>query len=209
MEPAVDAWQYTCPYCDTLTGQHHRKVLIDQVSDPPKVDESAKRTRCNACNIVSWWVNGVLVYPPVAKTAEPPIEGMPEDVLDLYNEARMVADLSPRSASALLRTALEVLTTNHLGQDGVRLNDAIGNLVQAGRLDDELQQAMDVLRLTGNGAVHPREVRLDDNSNDATAMFELLNLVVDRLVVRPARIRKLYADLPESKREQIDKRDGG
>ena len=106
---------------------------------------------------------------------------MPEDVLALYEEACSVADLSPRSASALLRTALEVLTSNHLGQAGVKLNDAIGKLVAAGRLEGELQRAMDLLRLTGNWAVHPRELQLDDESSqNVEALFELLNLVVER-----------------------------
>ncbi|WP_162625474.1 DUF4145 domain-containing protein [Mycolicibacterium llatzerense] len=132
---------------------------------------------------------------------------MPEDVLALYDEAASIADISPRSASALLRTALEVLTSNHLGQDGVTLNDAIGNLVGEGRLDGTLQQAMDYLRLTGNGAVHPREVQLEDGRQNVEALFVVLNVVVERLVAVPQRIAALYAGLPESKRQAVDKRD--
>lgn len=132
---------------------------------------------------------------------------MPEDVLALYAEARSVVDLSPRSASALLRTGLEVLAHNHLEQAGVVLNDAIGNLVRAGKIDEELQQAMDFLRLTGNGAVHPKELQLDDQANNAEALFELLNLAVERLIRRPQKIRKLYEQIPESKRQAVEKRD--
>jgi hypothetical protein len=132
---------------------------------------------------------------------------MPEDVLRLYEEAAGIADQSPRSAAALLRTALEVLTSNHLGQMGVSLNNAIGNLVSDGRLDPELQKAMDVLRVTGNGAVHPREVQLDDSAPHAAAMFELLNLAVERLVARPNRIAHLYEQLPETNLAAIGRRD--
>lgn len=131
---------------------------------------------------------------------------MPDDVLALYEEAGSIADLSPRSASALLRTALEVLVQNHLGQKG-SLNDAIGNLVSDGRIDADLQKAMDVLRLSGNSAVHPKEIRLDDTKGDATAYFELLNMVVERLVVRTQRLQNIYDALPESKRKQIAERD--
>ncbi|CDO06403.1 DUF4145 domain-containing protein [Mycolicibacterium cosmeticum] len=133
---------------------------------------------------------------------------MPDDVLELYREASSVADVSPRSAAALLRTALEVLTRNHLGQSGVSLNDAIGNLVKDRQLSVKLQQAMDVLRITGNDYVHPREVQLDDSAKEASAMFDLLNIIVDRLIVEPQRIAQLYADLPESKRQQVERRDG-
>lgn len=132
---------------------------------------------------------------------------MPADVQALYEEAASIADLSPRSAAALLRTGLEVLTGNHLGQSNVMLNDAIANLVANGRLDPELQQAMDFLRLTGNGAVHPRELQLEDSSQSVLALFELLNLAVERLVARPQRINRLYEQLPQEKRDAIDRRD--
>lgn len=133
---------------------------------------------------------------------------MPEDVVALYEEAASIADLSPRSAAALLRTALEVLTSNHLGQAGARLNDAIGNLVAQGQLDPELQQAMDIVRVTGNGAVHPREVQLDeDDTQSVQALFELLNLTVERLIARPQRIARIYEQLPKDKLDQINRRD--
>jgi len=205
-KPDIDRWQFTCPFCETLAAQHWRKVLVDRRSDGPEEDETAKWLQCSACNQASWWVDGRLVHPR-RSAGPPPQEGMPPDVLSLFEEAVSIADLSPRSASALLRTALEVLTTKHLGQEGVSLNDGIGNLVRDGSLDESLQQAMDYLRLTGNGAVHPREVQLDDQAQSVEALFELLNLVVERLVYRPQRIAHLYAQLPESKRQQVEKRD--
>jgi hypothetical protein len=200
-------WQFTCPFCGTLVSQNWLKLYLQTYKDEgPEEIEQARRCKCGACGHISWWINGELVHP--RRSAAPPAqEGMPPDVLALYDEAASIADLSPRSASALLRTALEVLTTNHLGQQNVSLNDAIGNLVKDGRLDESLQQAMDYLRLTGNGAVHPREVQLDDQSPSVEALFELLNLVVERLVYRPQRIAHLYAQLPESKRQAVDQRD--
>ncbi|MDZ7883934.1 MAG: DUF4145 domain-containing protein [Mycobacterium sp.] len=126
----------------------------------------------------------------------------------LYNEAGAIADISPRGAAALLRTALEVLTSNHLGQPDVKLTNAIGNLVKAGQIDKRLQQAMDVLRVTGNDAVHPHQLRLADGTDEATALFKLLNLIVDRLVAIPQQIDSLYDAIPESKRDYIDQRDG-
>jgi Domain of unknown function (DUF4145) len=132
---------------------------------------------------------------------------MPEDVKALYEEARSIADLSPRSAAALLRTALETLTRKHLGQKG-RLNEAIGDLVSAGKIDQSLQQAMDLVRITGNGSVHPAELQPDDTSATASALFEILNLIVERLVAQPNRIRQLYGQLPEAQLQQVERRDG-
>lgn len=205
VQPEMGKWEMTCPFCGTLVRQHWRKVFVDG-TDGPELNEAARWCRCGACEQTSWWVDGDAVAPHLS-LAPAPQDDMPSAVKALYDEARTVAGFSPRSAAALLRTALEVLVQEHLGQGGVGLNDAIGNLVKAGRLDEELQQAMDLLRLTGNGAVHPREIRLDDTQPGAGAMFELLNLVVDRLVARPLKIERLYEQLPQSKKDQIGKRD--
>lgn len=200
-------WEFTCPFCGTLVRQNWLHLYLQTYGDNPHEElKNARRCKCGACEQVSWWIEGELAHP--RRSAAPPAqEGMPEDVLALYDEAASIADISPRSASALLRTALEVLTSNHLGQDGVTLNDAIGNLVGEGRLDGTLQQAMDYLRLTGNGAVHPREVQLEDGRQNVEALFVVLNVVVERLVAVPQRIAALYAGLPESKRQAVDKRD--
>lgn len=205
VEPSAGLSTYTCPYCHTLSTHRRNPVLIDRQNRNGPEQTSHTRNKCAACNKVSFWIDGELTPRPPS-SALPPCEGMPDDVLALYREAGAIADISPRSASALLRTALEVLVQNHLGRNG-KLNDAIGDLVKDGLLDDELQQAMDVLRLVGNGAVHPKEIRLDDTKGEATAYFELLNIVVERLIVRPQRLNNLYAALPESKRNQIEQRD--
>lgn len=55
---------------------------------------------------------------------------MPDDVKGLYLEAREIGTRSPRSAAALLRLALEKLTTGLTDAD--KLNDAIAELVSAG-----------------------------------------------------------------------------
>lgn len=203
--PAAGEWEMTCPMCETLVRQHWRKVFIDAPNDAHQLLEHVRYCRCGACEAESWWVNDLMVSPRTG-IALPPQADMPDDVKDLYEEARTVADLSPRSAAALLRTALETLTREHLGLKA-GLNDAIAELVRQGRLDAELQRAMDLLRVTGNGAVHPSELQLDDSLPEAEALFELLNLIVERLVSVPKRIERLYNDLPETRRQQIDARD--
>ncbi len=125
---------------------------------------------------------------------------------ELYEEARAVAGVSPRAAAALLRVALERLTA-HLGYGEKKLNDAIGALVAEGRLAPDLQQAMDALRITGNDASHPGEVRLDDEAGGLAALFEIVNVLVERLVSIPTRISKIYGALPEDKRAQVERRD--
>jgi hypothetical protein len=70
--------------------------------------------------------------------------------------------------------------------------------------------ALDVLRVHGNDAVHPAQLILDeaDASAKVTALCQQLNLVVEQMVALPRQQREAFAQLPESIREQIRKRDG-
>ncbi len=76
-------------------------------------------------------------------------------------------------------------------------------------LSVEVQQALDVVRVIGNHAVHPGEMDLRDDAETAMALFGLVNLIADRMISEPKRIRALYDSLPERSKEQIIRRDAG
>ena len=70
---------------------------------------------------------------------------MPESVKQLYNEAGLIYNKSPRAACALLRLAIERLC-NELGEVDRDINNNIGALVKKG-LSKDIQQALDVVRV--------------------------------------------------------------
>ncbi len=137
-------------------------------------------------------------------TAPPANPDIPEDVLKLYSEAASIASKSPRAAAGLLRLAVQMLCKD-LGESGKNINDDIGSLVKKG-LPPTVQQSLDVVRVIGNNAVHPGQIDVDDE-RVVSALFSLINVIVEYMVSLPNQIGSLYNALPPSALEQIQKRD--
>lgn len=129
---------------------------------------------------------------------------MPMDVRADYEEARAIVALSPRGACALLRLAVQKLG-GELGESGKNIDSDIASLVNKG-LDVEVQQALDSLRVIGNNAVHPGEMDLTDDTETATALFTLLNFIVEDRIAQPKKRKAIFDKLPEGARAAIQKR---
>ena len=82
----------------------------------------------------------------------------------------------------------------------------MARLVQKG-LPAELQQALDIVRVTGNHAVHPGLMDLNDDREMVGGLFALVNTVAEEMISRPKAIREMYAKLPQQDRDKIAKRD--
>ena len=101
-----------------------------------------------------------MVY-PIAATAPLPNPDLPADIKADYEEARGIASLSPRGAAALLRLAIQKLCKD-LAESGENINADTKSLVNKG-LSVQVQQALDVVRVTGSNAVHPGQIDLQDD----------------------------------------------
>jgi hypothetical protein len=131
---------------------------------------------------------------------------MPDDVRADYLEAASVFGRSPRATAALLRLALQKLMVA-LSLPGKKIDADIATLV-AGGLPEEVQQALDYLRVIGNESVHPGELDLNDTPELAHALFGMLNFVVEDRIERPRTIARLYGEIPAKNRGWIKERDG-
>jgi hypothetical protein len=131
---------------------------------------------------------------------------MPPDVRADFLEANEIVDKSPRGAAALLRLCIQKLMV-HLGGKGKNINDDIASLVQEG-LDNRIQKALDVVRVVGNGAVHPGQIDFEDDKTIATKLFGLVNVIVESQITQRRHIEEMYKEIvPESVKAQIEKRD--
>ena len=203
---------FTCPHCDVYAGfwwKDAKELAQFGSGRSGYLDNGLHIGSCTHCQgRVVWFVdntNRYMLWPIGMANAPLPHEDMPEDVKADYIESRNICTLSSRGAAALLRLAIQKLC-KHLGESGENINADIGSMVKKG-LPVQIQQALDVVRVTGNNAVHPGELRVEDNPEIATALFGLINLIVDNRIAEPKRIEALYTALPEGARRGIDKRD--
>jgi hypothetical protein len=204
---------FTCPHCDVYAGfwwkEAKEQVRLSGGGSGYQNNDLYIATCTHCQGRVVWFVNKsdrYMLWPFGMANAPLPHEDMPQDVKADYIEARSICKLSPRGAAALLRLAIQKLC-KHLGESGENINADIGALVKKG-LPVQIQQALDVVRVTGNNAVHPGELRIDDKPEIVSALFGLVNLIVDNRIAEPKRINALYAALPEGARGGINKRDG-
>jgi hypothetical protein len=196
----LERWVRGEVFLDTEHGKDHYR--------PPQLANAAV-SLCQICGRPALWLNAGLIYPPT-RHGEEPSEDMPDDVRADYDEARSIVMLSPRGAAALLRLAIQKLC-DHLGQKGKKLDAAIGSLVQQGQgLDPRIQRALDIVRVIGNESVHAGQIDLRDDTDTATELFRLVNLIVERMISQPKHVDAMYERvLPASKRQAIDARDKG
>lgn len=213
--PTFHAKAFTCMFCSVLTSMtwvplwtrpnHGFRLSVFQLCF------------CDHCGQNSLWLNttetdledeppvtGRLVLPSTATAPAAHVDLPPDCKVD-FEEAREISTRSPRGAAALLRLCLQKLCIA-LGGKGKKVDDDIGMLVRNG-LNPKIQQAFDVVRITGNHAVHPGEISLEENPDHVTVMFEMINLIVEELISRPKQIEERFNSLPAGALEAISRRD--
>lgn len=212
VEPRVGLSSCTCPYCNTLAELKWDYMDIHdnggkKVFSNSLVGGYIQRigiATCNCCGNFQLWLGDMILIPDSIPLPLP-IEDMPEDVKEIYNEARGVYSKSSKAAAALLRLALQKLCV-YLGEPGININIDIKSLVAKG-LDTRIQKSLDILRITGNNAVHPGEMNLDEDNSIVVKLFDLMNYIVTKMITEPQEIDSFFENMPESTKEGIEKRD--
>jgi hypothetical protein len=202
--PQVLSKKYTCPHCGAIALQRWQlsqwnlgSHIADKERNPIGVGT------CDHCHEQTLWLNDTMLFPDTGK-APPPNPDLPASVRDVYLEAASISTKSPRGAAALLRLAIQHLC-KELGENGENINNDIGELVKKG-LPERVQQALDIVRVTGNNAVHPGQIDVDD-PEVVQDLFSLLNVIAEYCISMPNQIGSLYSSLPQAALDQIQGRD--
>jgi hypothetical protein len=147
--PSFKGEAFNCPYCQVYAKQHRG---VAKQHNNSEVAGGMWLSLCYHCSNYCLWVNEKLSYPSVS-TAPPPNPDLPDEIIQDYREAMLIVSSSPRGAAALLRLAIQKLCT-YLREKGKNINAVIAALVNQG-LPIKVQQALDIVRVVGNNAVHP------------------------------------------------------
>lgn len=190
-------------YQQMLTRKPFYKQLDNYSGSSTKLMNSCF-SRCYACNGFCIWVFDDLVYPAYTLEVRA-ADDMPLDVRNDFEEAVRTINVSPRGAAALSRLSIQKLCV-YLGGDGVNLNTDIASLVKKG-LSTQIQQALDIVRVIGNNAVHPGVLDLKDDRETALKLLKLVNVIVESQITQPKAIDVMFGELPEGARKGIEARD--
>jgi hypothetical protein len=204
--PAHGETSFNCPHCEAYAAIHWSPLTFLQFGGGSVQIANLSLAMCPNCQKYSLWVDNRMVYPDQV-TVPSPNADLEEDIQQDYLEAARILERSPRGAVALLRLAIQKLC-QQLGQPGKNINDDIATLVKDGEIPQRVQQALDIVRVVGNNAVHPGQIDLRDDRETALRLFKLVNLIADRTISQPREVDELYEALPEPARKQIERRDG-
>lgn len=200
--PEFDKGAFNCPYCGVYSKQDWEKLQTIKTNS----FLSSKVSLCHNCSNRSYWREGELIYPRESP-APRPNQDMPEDVKEHYNEARNVVSESPRAASALLRLAMEELAAQLNDNYDQKLYENIGDLLESGKIDSDIQKALDSVRVHGNDKVHAGEIKTNDDIQTSKKLFNLVNIIVETTISREKAIEEMYETIPENKQDGINQRD--
>jgi len=208
--PQYEKDAFHCPHCHAFAQHKWSTLSVDPLRTPSSIPARLGVSACAVCGSNTVWRNEERIWPlsPAAPGAN---ADLPDDCKSIYEEAREIAGRSPRGAAALVRLALQKLLKDHFAEHGAKgknINDDIKVLVEQRKIDPKMQMMMDSIRIVGNHAVHPGEIDPEEDPELLPRLFEFVNLIVDQAITQPNKIKDLYDSLPESAREQVERRNG-
>lgn len=162
---------YTCPHCGTKTARQVHRVIETELEpfdvykyvkyNPGYADRNVTLedvakvydpdficiTHCLDCGKPVLWREGGIVWP--VRKGMSPVEEMPGEAKEFFNEAQSILYLSPRAACVLLRLSLDKICD----EQGVEQGNLF-NRIEKLNLSPRLNKLFHVCRKIGNEGAH-------------------------------------------------------
>lgn len=202
----VDAFPWTCPYCHrdaTITGSNYSRNthyfdnrnkdgslgILTQVIVCPNEECKEYAIEAFLCKarrgsygnelyqsatLFSWQLK-----PQSQAKTYPPYIDIPQSIIDDYNEACLIKNLSPKASATLSRRCLQGIIRDFWSISKARLKDEIDEL--QGKIDSTTWQAIDAVRSIGNiGAHMERDINMivEVEPNEADLLIGLIEILL-------------------------------
>ncbi|MDY6535572.1 DUF4145 domain-containing protein [Acinetobacter faecalis] len=225
----LDQKSFKCPHCGAFAHMKWENlffIIHDEQGNEHNIQTRVHQAQCASCEKENIWYNNreasgwlalngiprpsddselLRLFPiteMVNKNIPEYLPDMPNDVKVLYKEAALIFELSPRSAAALIRSALEKLC-GHLGVKKKNIKESIEELAKENIIPSRVAKAADNIRLIGNANVHSGII-CDEVLDDINpAIFAYINLIVDYAITKPKEIEEINSLFPEQKRASL------
>ena len=184
--------RFNCPFCHAYATQEWGKATRESGHINYGYVAGLSLCRCAHCRRISIWQDGRMVFPAYSP-APPAAPDLPDALVELYEEARMLVERSHRAAAAILRLVIQKLCI-HLGEAGEDLEEDIESLTNQG-LPVKIQDSLALVKVIGENAVAPGQIDEDDTPEIAMALFGVINLLVADRITHPKQMEELYTNL--------------
>ena len=171
-----DSWlTYVCGHCNTqVTGA----VVSTYAYTPGNVTRFVRWLLCPNC-VGGSVQSGGEIYPGAA--FGPKIEGLPDEIVDAYQEARRCMEVNAYTAAELIcRKLLMHIAVEKGADEGDTFAAYLSYLEGQGYVTPPMKRWVDIIRQHGNKATHRLEAPSQERA-ESTVMFtaELLRLIYE------------------------------
>lgn len=201
----VDAFPWTCPYCNRnatiidnnysydvhffnkpskdghlgiatkviVCPNHKCKEYVIEASLHP-ADYGRLNEEITGGALLSWQLK-----PQSQAKTYPPYIDIPQAIIDDYNEACLIKNLSPKASATLSRRCLQGIIRDFWSISKARLKDEIDEL--QGKIDSTTWQAIDAVRSIGNiGAHMERDINMivEVEPNEADLLIGIIEILL-------------------------------
>lgn len=225
----LDQKSFKCPHCGAFSHMQWANLFAltqDDQGNEFNIQTRVHQATCASCGQENVWYNnrqvpGWLSFQVIPRPSNDcelsrlfPLQeitnqnipaysvDMPDNVKSLYKEAALVFELSPRSAAALIRLALEKLC-EHLSVKKKNIKESIEELAKQQVIPLTIAKAADNIRLIGNANVHAGIICDEVIEDINPAIFNYINLIVDYAITKPKEIEEINSLFPETKRATL------
>ena len=220
--PMLKRKSFYCPHCGAFSDQdwscmfyakeipenvaeidrrnYHGKIYKGSNPELASIIINAFLACCNSCGGISIWTGQKMIYPKRLLN-ELPHHKMPEEVKEIYEEARKIASDSPRAAAALLRKSIEILCI-HLGCEEKNLFSMINEL--KGKVSKDTIELLSYIRILGNDSIHSvSEINFKEDASFVPFLFKSVNRIVREAIEEPEEKEEMKEKLSPKLRKKL------